>query len=154
MLKFERSVISVVARRFRSQAVVKLENLSVSIVPRCSPEREVAEPFRARPLVSHVVAKLLLDLRLPRPCRGRTISISSCCNRCPSDLRSIRAGSRFFSTPRAKRVDALVRLELLPRSDHEPPALPWDIFFDGKRNVSKLLAKVFRSFFLRFRISP
>src|ERR1039458_9753313 len=69
MLKFERSVISVVARRFRSQAVVKLENLSVSIVPRCSPEREVAEPFRARLLVSHVVAKLLLDLRLPRPCR-------------------------------------------------------------------------------------
>jgi phage terminase small subunit len=40
MPKFERSVISVVGRRFRSQAVVDLENLSVSIVPRCSHERE------------------------------------------------------------------------------------------------------------------
>src|ERR1019366_9515547 len=68
MLKFERSVISVVARRFRSRAVVELENLSVSVAPRCSPEREGAEPFRARS-PSQVVAKLLLEVRLPLPCR-------------------------------------------------------------------------------------
>jgi hypothetical protein len=33
MLKFERSVISVVARRFRNRVVVDLENLSVKYSP-------------------------------------------------------------------------------------------------------------------------
>ena len=59
MLKFERSVISVVARRFRSRVLVELENLSVSIVPRCSPEREGAEPLRAGPS-SHAAANYFL----------------------------------------------------------------------------------------------
>ena len=33
MLKLERSFISVAARRFRSRAIVELENLSVSMAP-------------------------------------------------------------------------------------------------------------------------
>jgi len=54
--------------RFRSRAIVEPENLSVSIVPRCSPEREGAEPFRVRS-PSQVVAKLFLEFHLPLPRR-------------------------------------------------------------------------------------
>lgn len=36
------------------------------------------------------------------------------------------------------------------RSDHKPPARLRDIFFDGKRSVSKLLAKFFRRLFSAF----
>jgi hypothetical protein len=48
MLKFERSVISVVTRRVRSQAFV--EGIGQSATPRCSPGREGPSPFRPGPL--------------------------------------------------------------------------------------------------------